>query len=68
MDILEIASKLARTMYTNKFCSNCGRAIAIDEAKSLLSDENGENTLVIHKNCSLQKTAKKTLTYQINQA
>lgn len=66
MDILEMASKLARIMYTNEFCAGCGGAIAIDEAENVVLTGDGENKATTHKNCSIKKTAEKTWTYQLN--
>jgi hypothetical protein len=54
MDVLEIAAQFARTMYTNEFCSICGKAITIEEAKSAISVTSRENkaSRLSHKECS----------------
>lgn len=68
MDILEMASKLARTMYTNEFCSNCGRAITLDEAKTEVFSENNDNSTsrFVHKDCRMKQNPEKTWSFQGN--
>ena len=68
MDILDIASKLARTTYTKEFCSVCGRAITIDEAKDAAATEaeGGSSQPRAHRDCLLKQTPEKTRTYQSN--
>jgi hypothetical protein len=56
MNLLEMAAYIARTTYTNEFCSLCRRAITFDEAKSVVSVESGENNQArpAHRDCWLK--------------
>jgi hypothetical protein len=62
MDILEIASQLARTMYIKEFCSICGKAITIEEAEERVSAQgNDKISCIAHKDCLQKPAAEKTL-------
>ena len=70
MNLLEMAAYIARTTYTNEFCSLCGRAITFDEAKSVVSVESGENkqSRPAHRDCSLKLMPLKTPKFPADQA
>ena len=69
MDVLEIASTLARMMYTEEFCSNCGRVIRTDEAKANVAADNEKTAgQFVHGDCSRGQTTEKTWAFQQNQA
>lgn len=64
MDILEMVSKLARITYTNEFCSNCGRAIMIDEAKIEVFKDSNITASFVHKDCFQNQMSEKTWSSQ----
>lgn len=65
MDVLEIASQLARSMYTNEFCSICGKTITVDDAKTTVFAGTGENKVsrLAHGDCSGRRLPEETWTY-----
>jgi hypothetical protein len=65
MNVLEMASYIARSTYTNEFCPVCGRAITIDEEKTVVSSDMNKADISrsAHKDCSLKQVSEKTWTY-----